>query len=120
MLTRFLVSIFANAVGLWLAASFIAGVHIEGGWVSIVILAGILSVLNVTLKPVLKLLLGPFVILTFGLLLIVLHALMFVVLDFVSPLFTLEGYVPLIATTLVTSVVNIFFTLMGARKRHER
>lgn len=120
MVIRFIISLLGNAVGLWLAARFIEGVRIDGGWESLATLAVILSLLNITLKPLLKLLLGPFVILTLGLLLFAVHVLMFMVLDFVSPLFTLEGYVPLIATTLVTSVVNIFFAIAGKRAPQTR
>lgn len=63
-----------NAAAVWLAVYFVSGLDMDGSWVSWVIVAGVLAVLNTVVKPVLKLLSLPVVILTLGLFLLVINA----------------------------------------------
>ena len=60
------------AVAVWIAAELIDGIQLEG-WESTLIIALILGLLNVFLKPILAIVALPLTLLTFGLFLIVIN-----------------------------------------------
>ncbi|MEX0781948.1 MAG: phage holin family protein [Dehalococcoidia bacterium] len=71
------------AVAVWVAAEMVDGIELEG-WESTVIVALILGLLNVIIKPILFFLSLPITIVTFGLFLIVLNAIMLWLTDWIA------------------------------------
>lgn len=85
-LVAFLVRWAILAVAVWVAAEMVDGIELEG-WESTVIVALILGLLNVIVKPILFFLSLPLTIVTFGLFLIVLNAIMLWLTDWIADQF---------------------------------
>lgn len=111
MLARLIVSLVANALALWAAATYISGFHLEGDLKELAIIALILWGLNVFLKPVLTLFFGPIIILTLGLGLIAVNAFILYILDLISENITIENTQALLLGTLLIGVINFIFHL---------
>jgi len=88
---RILVTILVNALALFLVSKLLPGFTFEGGWLTPVIVAAILTVLNFIVKPILKFLSFPLVFLTGGLFLIVLNAFMLFLADYLLAVMDFEG-----------------------------
>lgn len=88
---RTLLKLGVNALAIWIAVSFVAGLEYTGGddWVQLAILALVLGAVNGLVKPVVKLLSLPMVILTLGLFLIVVNIAMFAIVVGLSGAFEL-------------------------------
>ena len=71
-----IVKLLATAAGLYVAVRIVSGLDYEGDWVTFVILAVVLALVNLVLKPVAKALSFPLILLTLGLFLLVVNALM--------------------------------------------
>lgn len=101
----------ANVIALWLAAHYITGFIFTGSINDLLIASLIFTLINTFIKPIVKLILGPFVVLTFGLLTIIINAAMLYLLDLWSPALTIQGYVPLLWSTLLVALVNLIVGL---------
>ncbi len=109
---KLIVAVLANGVGLWLAERFIPGFVLSPQWQDILIVGGVLTLLNIFVKPVLKLILGPITIFTLGLGVIVVNAIVLYILDILSKHLTIETTMALLLATLVLSATNITFHLI--------
>ena len=63
------------AASVWVAAEIVSGIHLEG-LVSTLVVAAILGILNLYLRPILVLLSLPFTILTLGFFIVVINAIL--------------------------------------------
>lgn len=101
LLTRFLGTVFA----VLLAAYFIQGFHVDGFYTAAIV-ALILGLLNVTLKPIITLLTLPLNLLTLGLFSFVINAgLILLVATFVKG-FTVDGFLPALWGGALIAVVG--------------
>jgi len=101
ILLRFLGTVFA----VLLAAYVVPGFTVESFYVAAIV-ALILGVLNITVKPILFVLTLPLNILTFGLFTFVLNALLlWFVASFVQG-FSVAGFLPALLGSLVITIVN--------------
>ncbi|MGI8925843.1 MAG: phage holin family protein [Tepidiformaceae bacterium] len=71
-LTSYLIQWLFLAAGVWVAAKLVDGVLLHG-WKSVLIVAGILGLLNLSLKPLLQSFSLPLTIVTLGLFLLVIN-----------------------------------------------
>ena len=117
-ITKILFRILSNALALFAAAYFIPGFSISGDKKNFLIVALILTAINLTIKPILKLFFGPFIILSLGFFLLVINAITLVILDFFSTNLTIQGYLPLLYGTIIISVVNMVLSLVGRTVIH--
>lgn len=111
MIQTIIFSFAAGLGGLWLATKFIPGVSFEGSWQTFLIMAGILGLILLVIKPLLNFL-------SFILKIIVLGAILFGVmwgLDAAFPELNIIGLVPLAWTVLVVGVVSIVLSLLGRK-----
>lgn len=101
LITRFLGTVFA----VLLAAYFIQGFHVDGFYTAAIV-ALILGLLNVTLKPIITLLTLPLNLLTLGLFSFVINAgLILLVSTFVKG-FTVDGFLPALWAGALIAVVG--------------
>jgi putative membrane protein len=107
LIGNFIFHIFSNTIALYAAFYYIPGFHFEGDFVAAIIAAGILTLINMFLRPILKLFFGPLIVITFGLFTIVINAITLLILDKLSTPLTIEGYVPLLWGALLIGVVNL-------------
>jgi putative membrane protein len=96
-----------SIVAILLAAYLIPGVEVTP--LGAVILAVVLGIINIFIKPVLRLLTLPLTILTLGLFSLVLNALLVLLADLIVPGFTVAGFWSAFLFAIVVSLVNAFF-----------
>ena len=115
--TRIITHFVANVLALIGAVYWIPGIAVSGSWIAYAKIAFVLTVLNMTVKPILKLILSPFIFITLGLGIIVVNAIILYVLDmFISEL-TITGLYPLVYATLLISAVNVVIVAITHRKK---
>ncbi len=74
VIVRVLVRIVVLALIIGLVAEIVGGIHVHGGFVSLLWIAVVFSLVNVILGPIFRLLGLPFIIVTLGLFLLVIDA----------------------------------------------
>jgi len=83
-LSFLIVTIIVNAFALLTADYFLSGFSLGGELSDWIVVATVLTVLNILLKPLIKLFLGPIIILTLGLAYLLVNWLILYILDIVS------------------------------------
>jgi putative membrane protein len=101
----FIVRLAISMVSLGLAARLIPGIYVND-WVTLLLAALLLSVVNAVLKPILVLLTLPVTVLTLGLFLLVVNAAMLGLVAWLLPGFAIAGLVPAVLGWLVMAVVG--------------
>ena len=105
-----LVRFFGTVLAVLAAAYYVPGFHAEGFYVAVIV-ALVLGLLNITIKPILLILTLPLNLLTLGLFTFIINALL---LWLVSPLlhgfgvlgFSIDGFIPALWGSLIITVVN--------------
>lgn len=104
-IARFLLS----GLAVLLTAYLLPGVHVEHYGYALLV-AIVLSLSNIFVKPFLILLTFPVTILTLGLFLLVINALIILLVDFLTPGFEVDGFWWALAFSLIMSIFNSLFT----------
>jgi putative membrane protein len=97
---------FVSALVIVIAAYVLPGVHVASFWTALV-LAVVLGVLNLLIKPLLVILTLPITIITFGLFLIVINALLVLFASFIVPGFEVDGFWWAVLFSIVLSAINL-------------
>lgn len=106
-----LIKLLLSAVAVVIGAYVIPGVAVNG-YVTALIVALIMSLLNVTVKPLLTILTIPITILTLGLFLLVINVIIIYITDALISGFSVSGFIPALFFSLVVSLVNWLFDSM--------
>ena len=104
----FLVKILLGGISVLIAEFLLPGVHIDN-WMTGFILAAVIILINLTLKPLLIILTFPITLITFGLFLLVINALMILLADRVIDGFRVDGFWWAILFAVVLSIINSIF-----------
>ena len=94
-----------NAFAVFVLAHFLRGVSVDG-YVGAIIVAVVLSVLNLLVKPVLVILTLPITILTLGLFLLVINALIILLADKLIDGFAVNGIWTAILFSILLSILQ--------------
>ncbi len=105
---KFLVKLIFYALAIWITSYLLPGVRVDGFWDSF-ILAAVLALFNVTLKPLLVILTIPFTIITFGLFLIVINAVIILLADSFIPGTSIDGFWWAVLFSFIVSILNSLF-----------
>jgi putative membrane protein len=97
-----------TAAAIMLTVYLVPGVHITGGWVSILLAALVWSVITMVIRPVLTVLTLPITIITFGLFSFILNALLFWAMTLIVPGFLVSGFFAALFGALVLSILSWF------------
>lgn len=101
-----------TAVVVVLLAKFLPGVAVAG-YLTAIIVAVVLAILNIIVKPILVLFTLPVTIVTFGLFLLVINAVIILLADAFISGFNVDGFwVALIFSLLLSIVQSILFSLL--------
>jgi len=95
-----------NTLALIVVDWMFGGVSIERWW-PLLLAAGILTIANTIIKPVLAILTLPLIIVTFGLAYFALNVLMLGLAEWITPDFTIDGFWTYVGATIVISLVNL-------------
>ncbi|MBI5353309.1 MAG: phage holin family protein [Chloroflexi bacterium] len=115
-MTKFFLRWAINAIALYVAVTFVPGIHQQGPWTSLLWLALILGLLNALVRPVVKLLALPFLILTLGLFTIIINTFMLMLTSWVGQAFnlglTVDGFWSALLGSIVISIVSVVLSLI--------
>ena len=117
-MTKFILRLAINAIGLYLAVLILPGLELESGPVSIVWLALIFGIVNALLGPLLKFLTCGLIALTLGLFTLVINTFLFWLTSVIGQSFGLELVISdpvwwnAFLGGLVVSIVSVIMTLI--------
>jgi len=106
-LSGFVLTLFANVVALLIAAYFEDGFQVIGTAQVLVPLAFTITLVNVTVRPILKTIFSPLAWLTFGISNIVLNAAIIYIIDIYAESLTITGIWPLVLGAHIIGLTNI-------------
>ena len=95
-----------TVAAVFLTVYLVPGVTVTGGWVSILLIALVWSVITMVIRPVLSILALPVTIITFGLFSFVLNALLFWAMTLVVPGFVVSGFFAALLGVIVLSILS--------------
>ena len=107
---KFLIHLVVSALAVILASYVLSGVHVDG-FLTAVIVAVVLGLLNAVVKPILTLLTLPITILTLGLFLLVINVLMVYAASGIVEGFHVNGFFTALFFSLL---VSVFSSVIGA------
>lgn len=103
---HFLLRFVAVALAVYLTVNLVPGIALAGGWMTLLIVAAVWSVIITVVKPVLSILSLPITIITLGLFNFVLNALLFWGMELIVPGFDVAGWWPALLGSLVLSLFS--------------
>ena len=107
-----------TGLAVMLTAYLLPGVHVDNyGYALLVAL--VLSIANIFVKPFLIILTIPLTIFTLGLFLLVINALIILMVDYFVPGFSVDGFWWALGFSLILSIFNSFFTDLTRDKNEE-
>ncbi len=107
-----------NGLAVLLTAYLLPGVHVEH-YGHALLVALVLSIANVLVKPLLIVFTIPLTIVTFGLFLLVINALVIMLVDSLVPGFSVDGFWWALLFSLILSVFNSLFNDLTKKKKSE-
>ena len=96
-----------NGLAVWITSYVLPGVNVDG-FLTAIIVAVILGIVNAVLKPLLILLTIPITVLSLGLFIFFINALLILLVAKIVPGFTVESFWWALGFSLVLSIVNSF------------
>ena len=105
MLTKFLVRAVFAALGLWVAARIVPGIHFNDA-ATLILAAVLLGVVNALVRPIVFVLTLPLTIVTLGLFLLVVNAAMIGLVAWLLSGMQVNGLVPGVLAAIVTGVAS--------------
>jgi putative membrane protein len=129
-MTKLIIRLIINAIALWVAITFVPGIHAQPSWIGIFGLALIFGLVNALLRPLLSLLTCPLLILTLGLGTLLINTLLFWLSGIIGNQFgfgfTVDGFWPAFFGALIVTLVSMILTLFvkdeleGKRKEEKK
>ena len=105
-----------SALAAFITAYILPGVHLDS-FVSALILAAVLGILNVLIKPLLVILTLPITVLTLGLFLLVINAIIILLAAKLVNGFHVDGFWWALLFSLVMTLINSFLVSLGKDRR---
>jgi putative membrane protein len=112
---NFIIRLLLNAIAVVITAYILPGVYLSGFEYAILV-AAILSLLNVSIKPILILFTIPFTILTLGLFLLVINAFMIEIVAWIlAPEFAVASFWQALFFSILLSLINGIFDRLSIK-----
>jgi putative membrane protein len=108
---RILGFLILNSLALMITAFIVPGVAFEG-YMSLLVAAVVIGILNTFIKPIVQILTLPITFVTLGLFALVLNAAFFLIAAQLTPGFTVDGFLPALIGSLVLSLVSTFLGML--------
>jgi putative membrane protein len=89
-----------------LTVYIVPGISVTEGWVTILLVALVWSVITMVIRPVLSILTLPITLITFGLFAFVLNALLFWAMTYIVPGFSVAGFWTALLGAIVLSILS--------------
>ena len=114
-MNNFLIRLVLSALAVFICATILPGAHVDGFLIAIVV-AGVLAILNVLVKPILVIFTIPITFLTLGLFLLVINTILILMVDWLVPGFEVDGFWWALVFSLLLSLVNAIFGGLNEKK----
>jgi putative membrane protein len=115
MLRRFLVSWIVCACAVALTAGLLPGVHVEGGFGALLLIALVWGLVNGLLGPIARLLSLPLTLMTFGLFALVVNAALFAVTAWIADALSVDSFGWAVLGAFVLSLVNLVLSWLTGK-----
>lgn len=116
----FLFRLLITALGLWVAATIVPGMAIDGVG-ALIISALLLGLVNAVIRPVILVLTLPLTILTLGLFILIVNGISLALVAWLVPAFTVSGILPATLGAIIVGLTSWFAsTFVGGSGRIER
>lgn len=114
------IRILIYAAALWAAVFVVPGLHLEDGWIALLIIALIFAGVNAVIRPIVTMLSLPFIILTLGLFLLIVNWAMLAITIWISGVLDLgissDGFgATFVGAIIVAIVAWVGETITGKR-----
>lgn len=117
---QFIIKLFLNSLAVLIAAQILPGVEVSN-WSYAVLLAAVLALLNVSVKPLLIFFTLPFTLVTLGLFLLVINAGIILIADWiVGPGFEVKSFWWALAFSIMLSLLNSLFERLVIQNEPKR
>ncbi|MCR4281259.1 MAG: phage holin family protein [Candidatus Kaiserbacteria bacterium] len=93
-----------TVAAVFLTVNLVPGITHTGGWVTILLVAIVWSVITIVIRPILSILTLPITIITFGLFSLVLNAFLFYAMSWIVPGFAVAGFWPALIGAVALSI----------------
>lgn len=103
----FIPKLLLTSVAILIAGYFLPGIHVDSFWTALIV-ALVLSFLNVFLKPLMVLLTIPFTVITFGLFLLVINAVIILIASSWVDGFKVDGFWWAMIFSIILSFISSF------------
>lgn len=111
-MSKLVIRLVINAVGLWVAASFVDGIHLTNQVVDLLFVALIFGLINALIKPIIDIFTCPFYIITLGLFTFIVNALMLMLTGQLSGgRLAVDSFLAAFLGGIVISVVSLLLSL---------
>lgn len=104
----FILRILATAAAVYLTVNIVPGILVSGGWITLLLVSLVWSVVIAVIRPVLQILTLPLTVVTLGLFSFVLNALLFWGMELIVPGFDVDGFIPALLGAVVLSIISWF------------
>jgi putative membrane protein len=101
---RFIVKYLLTALAIYATADLLSGIHVQSFWMAIVV-ALVLGLINMTVKPLMIVLTIPFTIISLGLFILVINALMIMLAGWLLEGFTVDGFWWALAFSIIQTII---------------
>lgn len=101
---RFIIKYLLTALAIYATADILSGIHVQSFWMAIVV-ALVLGLINMTIKPLMIVLTIPFTIISLGLFLLVINALMIMLTGWLIDGFTVDGFWWALAFSIIQAII---------------
>lgn len=103
-----LIRLILSAIAVLICAYILPGAHVSG-FLTAIVVAGVLAIVNIILKPILVILTIPITVVTLGLFLLVINTLMIMLVGSLVPGFDVDGFWWALIFSVALSIVNSVF-----------
>ena len=103
---NFILRILATTAAVYLTVNIVPGIVVDGGWMTLLLVSLVWSVVIAVIRPILQILTLPLTVITLGLFSFVLNALLFWAMEWIVPGFDVAGFVPALLGAVVLSIIS--------------
>lgn len=114
-MNNFIIRLLLSAIAVFICTKVLPGAHVDG-FLTAIVVAGILAVLNVLIKPILVILTIPITIVTLGLFLFVVNTILVLLTAWLVPGFSLDSFWWALIFSVLLSIINSVFGGLGKNK----
>ena len=101
---RFIIKYLLTALAIYATADLLSGIHVQSFWMAIVV-ALVLGLINMTVKPLMIVLTIPFTIISLGLFILVINALMIMLAGWLLDGFAVDGFWWALAFSIIQTII---------------